>query len=349
MVAASTLADPARAARSFWRLHGAWGNRSVQRMVASARGIDADGDRMRHVERAIEDGRGGGQPLDYGVQAQVGSALAADFSGVRVHADAHANGLSSSLKARAFTVGQDVYFGHGEYDPGSSRGRHLLAHELTHVVQQNPDRVQTMPDEKVSRAGGACGAPAPPWQAKLSVSEPSDQDELEADRVASAVMQREQAGRASSRIGHDAAPDIHTGSHGRVQRVGECAGKSKDSCSGSCVHTSGNPGTCRWSGTITYGCVCYENPKLSPVKQVLYDLIMAALIAAGIILTVAAIAAIVACLSGPCEVAALIAALGYAGAMIILGIIRSGGGDTSSEASTTEAAGDEVPGEEALA
>jgi len=145
------------------------------------------------------------------------------------------------------------------------------------------------------------------------------------------------------------APDIHAGAHGRVQRVGECAGKSKGSCSGSCVHTSGNPGTCRWSGTITYGCVCYENPKLSPAKQVLYNLIMAALIAAGIILTVAAIAAIVACLSGPCEVAALIAALGYAGAMIVLGIIRSGGGDTSSESSATEAAGDEVPGEEALA
>jgi len=62
-----------------------------------------------------------------------------------------------------------------------------------------------------------------------------------------------------------------------------------------------------------------------------------------------AIAAIVACLSGPCEVAALIAALGYAGAMIVLGIIRSRGDDTSSEAFTTEAAEDEGPGEEALA
>src|SRR5262245_58224709 len=110
MVAASTLADPARAARSFWRLHGAWGNRSVQRVVASARGIEADGDRMRHVERAIEDGRSGGQALDSGVQAPMGRPLAADFRGVRVHADAHPNRLNRSRKRPTFTQARTVGF-----------------------------------------------------------------------------------------------------------------------------------------------------------------------------------------------------------------------------------------------
>ena len=374
-VAASTSADPSRAAQSFWRLHRSVGNRSVQRLVVLARSIDADG--MRH-----------------------------------------------------------------------------------HMVQPSPDRVQTMPDEEASRVGCACRAPASGPQAKLSVGEPGDQYEREADRIAAVVMQREQRGAVSaeamaiqrqslldtaeadlssvvahgtgggghaldtstrtfmesrfghdfsnvrvhtgiaaeksarsigavaytvggdivfgagqyaphtgegrwllshelthtiqqggpagSRIGHNAAPDVHTGSSGLVQMVGECAGKSKSACAGSCTHANGNPGTCRWSGTIANGCVCYENPKLSPLKQVLYDLIIAALIAAGIVITVVAIAAIVACLSGPCEVAALIAAVGYAGAMIVLGIIRSRGGDAESEAPTTATTEGEEVGEETI-
>jgi hypothetical protein len=159
----------------------------------------------------------------------------------------------------------------------------------------------------------------------------------------------QQGGHARSSVGHDAAPSIHTRSHGLVQLVGECAGKSKGACAGSCTHANGNPGTCRWSGTIANGCVCYENPRLSPLKQVLYDLIIAALITAGIVITVAAIAAIVACLSGPCEVAALIAAVGYAGAMIVLGIIRSHGGGADSEAPPTAAAEGAEMGEEAMA
>lgn len=59
-----------------------------------------------------------------------------DFSGVRVHADREAARLSRAFGARAFTVGSHVYFGAGEYSPGHERGLHLLAHELTHVIQQ---------------------------------------------------------------------------------------------------------------------------------------------------------------------------------------------------------------------
>jgi len=147
----------------------------------------------------------------------------------------------------------------------------------------------------------------------------------------------QQGNDTTSRIGRVAAPAVHTGAQGLVQMVGECTGKSKGSCAGSCVHANGNPGTCRWSGTIANGCVCYENPKLSPAKQVIYELIMAALIAAGIVLTLAAIAAIVACLMGPCEAAALIAAVGFAAAMIVIGIIKSVGGGTSEEGQTAAA------------
>ena len=56
---------------------------------------------------------------------------------MRVHADAHADGLSRSIQAEAFTRGRDIYVAGGQYAPNSMEGKRLLAHELTHVVQQN--------------------------------------------------------------------------------------------------------------------------------------------------------------------------------------------------------------------
>ena len=77
-----------------------------------------------------------GQSLEGGVKSRMENAFGHDFSQVRVHTDAHAAGLSSSLNARAFTVGHDVAFGTGEYQPGTMMGDALIAHELAHVVQQ---------------------------------------------------------------------------------------------------------------------------------------------------------------------------------------------------------------------
>ena len=64
------------------------------------------------------------------------AAFGYDFSGVRVHTDAKAGELSSQLNARAFTIGSDVAFAGGEYQPGTLIGDALIAHELAHVVQQ---------------------------------------------------------------------------------------------------------------------------------------------------------------------------------------------------------------------
>jgi hypothetical protein len=77
-----------------------------------------------------------GQPLDGGAKSRLGAAFGQDFSGVRVHTDAGAAGLSNQLNARAFTVGSDIAFGAGEYQPGTMIGDALIAHELAHVVQQ---------------------------------------------------------------------------------------------------------------------------------------------------------------------------------------------------------------------
>nr|WP_263012694.1 DUF4157 domain-containing protein [Laspinema sp. D3d] len=75
----------------------------------------------------------------------------ADFGGVRVHTGAQADALSRSIQAKAFTTGQDVFFRQGAYEPCSSGGQELLAHELTHVVQQQPTILRTKIEEGTRR------------------------------------------------------------------------------------------------------------------------------------------------------------------------------------------------------
>jgi hypothetical protein len=63
-------------------------------------------------------------------------AMGTDFSSVRVHTGSESDSLNKSLSARAFTTGSDIFFRSGEYNPATTQGQQLLAHELTHVVQQ---------------------------------------------------------------------------------------------------------------------------------------------------------------------------------------------------------------------
>ncbi len=124
------------------------------------------------VEQSIERSRGGGQAIDSKVRLQMESVFNADFSGVRIHTNSEADALNRSLDARAFTTGRDIFFRRSEYQPDNSQGRELLAHELTHVVQQNNSTVR----------------------GKLRVSKPQDSDELEADRMAKGVAKMLESG-----------------------------------------------------------------------------------------------------------------------------------------------------------
>ncbi len=89
------------------------------------------------VESGIRSSKGSGSTLPSGTRQQMESGLGADLSGVRIHTDSGARKMSKDLNAQAFTHGKDIYFNSGKYDPASTGGKHLLAHELTHVVQQN--------------------------------------------------------------------------------------------------------------------------------------------------------------------------------------------------------------------
>lgn len=88
------------------------------------------------IESSIQKARGGGQPLAESIRTPMEQAFGSDFSGVRVHTDDRSHQLNQSIQAKAFTTGQDIFFRQGEYSPGSRGGQELLAHELTHVVQQ---------------------------------------------------------------------------------------------------------------------------------------------------------------------------------------------------------------------
>ena len=85
---------------------------------------------------AIRAQLGTGRSLDGGAKSQMESAYGANFASVRIHTDAKAQALSKSLNARAFTIGSDIAFDAGEYNPGTIVGDALIAHELAHVAQQ---------------------------------------------------------------------------------------------------------------------------------------------------------------------------------------------------------------------
>ncbi len=87
-------------------------------------------------------GQAGGTPLAGGTRSFMERAFSSDFAGVRVHQDATAAAMSRQIGARAFTHGSHIYFNQGQYQPHTSQGAHLLAHELTHTLQQAGPDVQ---------------------------------------------------------------------------------------------------------------------------------------------------------------------------------------------------------------
>ena len=113
----------------------------------------------------------GGRPLDPEVREDMEGRLGHDFGDVRVHDDGSAHESARSVNANAYTVGSDIVFQRDQYDPSSSEGKVMLAHELTHVVQQRTGPVDGNP-----AAGG------------INVSDPSDRFEREASANAEQAM-----------------------------------------------------------------------------------------------------------------------------------------------------------------
>ncbi|HEX7317663.1 MAG TPA: DUF4157 domain-containing protein [Pyrinomonadaceae bacterium] len=155
------LAHPANAeplAELLSQLQHTHGNAYVQRVVA---------EKSREAKPGESHTQPGAQSLDAGTRSLMESAFGESFGDVRVHTGPDAGRVNEELGARAVTRGQDIYFAEGEYNPSTAEGRRLLAHELTHVVQQR----------------GASG-----HGQDLSVGPAGDAFEIEADEVAASVV-----------------------------------------------------------------------------------------------------------------------------------------------------------------
>lgn len=119
-----------------------------RRVMAKAEGADSSASTGDSLESSIAHSSGSGAALAAHTRDQMEDAFGADFSAVRIHTGSESSTMNEEIGARAFTYGTDIHFNDGEYQPGTQRGTHLLAHELTHVVQQNsavrraPKRVQ---------------------------------------------------------------------------------------------------------------------------------------------------------------------------------------------------------------
>src|SRR5262249_29141975 len=125
------------------------------------------------VRAALERARArSGSPIPAAIQRDFERSLGATLSSVRVHTDDAAAEAAEALDARAFALGQDVYFGAGQDDPASTSGRQLLAHEVAHTVQQ----VSVSSSDR-----------------ELEVSQPGDALEHEADAAAGAMLAGEHA------------------------------------------------------------------------------------------------------------------------------------------------------------
>jgi hypothetical protein len=155
------------------------GNQAIQRMVAGTvqRAAAVAQDDLRtsangqDIGQRIQAASAGGSALDAGVQRQLESGLGSNLAGVRVHTDGEADRLSRSVDAVAFTTGSHIFFRSGMYNPGSSEGMNLLAHEATHTVQQ--------------ASGPVDGTPAP---GGVSISDPGDRFEQAASAAAQRVV-----------------------------------------------------------------------------------------------------------------------------------------------------------------
>lgn len=103
-------------------------------------------------ESTLSAKNGSGNKLPDRTRADMEGSIGADFSGVRTHNDTTSHTMNNQLGAKAFTHGNDIYFNEGQYDTSSRGGRHLLAHELTHTVQQRASRQDNANVQKATKS-----------------------------------------------------------------------------------------------------------------------------------------------------------------------------------------------------
>ena len=176
------------------------GNQVVQRALDSHQhsdqAADQQGNLRKDLAQQIQQKRGSGSPLPGNIRKEVGQKMGRSFSDVRVHTDAKADQLNRSISARAFTIGSDIFFKEGVFEPGTSQGRETLMHELTHVAQQSGSQ------------GGS---------AQLKLGAPDTAMEKEAEKVSKSKGAANPTARAAAGAGKAVQRQLHAG--GTIQRL----------------------------------------------------------------------------------------------------------------------------------
>jgi Domain of unknown function (DUF4157) len=177
---ATTYLDPApgRAMRTD-KLNGPTGIRASGLLSRKARDSNGVTDGAEQAVGAASSSSG--TPLPDTLMRKFETSLGTDLSSVRLHTGSESASAASAVGARAYTTGQDIHFGAGQYDTSSPSGQHLIAHEVAHTVQQR---------------GGS-----PTRQNKLEVSSPDDAFEHEADHAANAMVSGQVARVGVARVG----------------------------------------------------------------------------------------------------------------------------------------------------
>jgi hypothetical protein len=159
----------------------------------------------KHQSMWADQSETSGKELPGSVRSQMEGQLGADLGGVRIHTDSGSASTASRLGATAFTHGRDIHFADGSYAPGSKDGDHLLAHELTHVVQQGEGA-------QVQRKAAA-------GQGAMEVSHEGERAEVAADAIADSVTANLHAG--GNEVAGQRAPARQSaqGAHGAGSKV----------------------------------------------------------------------------------------------------------------------------------
>lgn len=177
--------------------NGAMG-RVLQRQGADGHGGTENAEEEESRSSVHQVVASGGEPLDTETRVDMEARLGADFSGVRIHTGSEAGDSAKKLGARAYTAGDHVVFQRDAYEPSTEAGRTLIAHELTHVIQQ-----RSGPVDGTETADG------------VRVSDPSDRFEREAAANAERVMAEPAPAPAAPAAATAAAPSA------AVQRMTE--------------------------------------------------------------------------------------------------------------------------------
>jgi hypothetical protein len=114
----------------------------------------------RNLESNLTQSKGSGSTLDKSTRSEMESAFGADFGNVKIHTNSAAVNMSKDLHAQAFTHGSDIYFNEGKFNTSTAFGKNLLAHELTHTLQQGA--VSRKPIQKTGETNAAPATPAAP-------------------------------------------------------------------------------------------------------------------------------------------------------------------------------------------